>query len=80
VTEPYRPIPCETHSEYELAILHRTRLAMRWRDAAGLEHHARVLPLDTEATADKKEYLLVEHEDGARERVRLDRIISADPA
>ncbi|MFA5531055.1 MAG: Rho-binding antiterminator [Thiohalomonadaceae bacterium] len=80
MTEPYRPIPCETHAEYELAIMHRTRLAMRWRDATGAEHHARVLPLDTEATADKEEYLVVERENGQRERIRLDRILEANPA
>lgn len=80
MTEPYRPIPCETHSQYELAILRRTCLVLRWRDASGLEHHGRVLPLDTETTADKEEYLLVAHEDGRHERIRLDRIIAADPA
>jgi Rho-binding antiterminator len=80
MTEPYRPIPCERHSEYELAILRRTRLDMRWRDASGVEHRARVLPLDTESTASKEEFLLVQRENGSRERIRLDRIIRADPA
>lgn len=80
MTEPYRPISCERHSEYELAILRRTRLALRWRDAAGAEHSARVLPLDTETTSGKEEFLLIEREDGSRERVRLDRIHAADPA
>ncbi len=80
MTDDYRPISCERHSEYELAILRRTRLALRWRDGDGTAHEAHVLPVDTEATAGKEEFLIVQRDDGRRERIRLDRILAAEPA
>ncbi|HHQ41082.1 MAG TPA: transcriptional antiterminator, Rof [Chromatiales bacterium] len=74
----YRPIPCELHSRYELAVLRRRALTLAWRDPAGATHLERVLPLDVRTRAGA-EYLLVRRADGRELEVRLDRILHAEP-
>ncbi len=68
----YQPIACALHSEYELAIMHRQKLQLKWHDAAGVTHSAIVLPLDLQ-TKNREEFLLVAY-DGRHESIRLDRI------
>lgn len=78
MTDVYAPIPCALYSEYELAILHRKPLRLRWREDNVI--HARVvLPLDLE-TRHHQEFLLGRAERGERLRIRLDRIIMMEPA
>ncbi len=42
----YQPVSCQIHSEYELAILRRTRLQLEWRHEAGKTIRQTVLPVD----------------------------------
>jgi transcriptional antiterminator Rof (Rho-off) len=76
----YRIIDCELHDLYEIAILRRRRLLLNWQDEAGLAHLELVQPDDLETTT-AGEFLLVRGVNGARVRIRLDRILHArDPA
>ena len=74
----YRPIPCEVYDRYERAILHRDRLRLSWRDDAGQSHLETVVPEDLETRAGE-EFLLGHTLDGAPRRLRLDRILEAEP-
>jgi len=70
----YQPIACALHDEYELAIMHKKILSLKWLDDNGNEHQERVLPADIIAR-DGAEYLLVKRPgDEAQLFIRLDRI------
>ena len=72
----YESIDCSTYSEYELAIMRRQRLRMRWRSEDGIDHLEIVRPVDLE-TLRGEEFLIAEASAGARLRVRLDHILQA---
>ncbi|MBZ0071845.1 MAG: hypothetical protein WCY26_05550 [Thiohalobacteraceae bacterium] len=74
----YVPIDCGLYSEYELAIMHRQRLRIRWRDAQGMTHLETLLPRDLQ-TRSGEEFLIATT--AAREtlEIRLDRIAEALP-
>ncbi|MGD8311406.1 MAG: transcriptional antiterminator, Rof [Gammaproteobacteria bacterium] len=74
----YIPIDCSRYSEYELAIMHRTRLRLGWRDAAGASHLALLVPTDLR-TRRGEEYLIAVNPAGGKHTIRLDRIISSEP-
>ena len=72
----YRSISCDAYSEYEVAILHRNRLHLRWQDENGDERDDEVVPTDLR-TEEQAEYLYAEAADGDPQRIRLDRIREA---
>lgn len=74
----YQPISCASHSELELAIMHRQRLLLRLRDGDGVREE-RLLPVDIGAEKGV-EYLHAEREDGERVKIRLDAIVHFEPA
>ena len=73
----YVPISCASYSDYEVAILHRRTLRVRWKDPDGAEHIERVRPLDLQ-TKNGEEFLIAEDTHGEPLRLRLDWIQSAD--
>ena len=73
----YQPIACVAHERLEFAVLRRQRLNLVWRDEAGETRADTVLPVDVETQAGA-EWLSIQYGDGQRERIRLDRIVSAD--
>jgi Rho-binding antiterminator len=73
-TTDYKPIDCSLYSAYELAIMHRTRLQLSWRDAAGSPRIGVLLPLDLR-TRQGEEFLVAIDHLGAEREIRLDRII-----
>lgn len=73
----YSPIDCGLHSEYELAIMHRRRLKLRWRDDSGVTHTETLLPVDLQ-TRNGEEFLIAENRDGERVQLRLDRVERAE--
>ncbi len=77
--ETYTPIDCGVYSEYEVAILHRQRMRLQWRDEEGAEHTEVVMPKDLK-TEDKREYLIASGSDGSTLRIRLDHIQKAATA
>lgn len=74
--DDYKPIDCGAYSEYELAIMHRRRMRLHWKDDEGNDKIESVMPLDLK-TADKCEYLIAEGLDGGERKLRLDRILKA---
>ena len=76
--DPYSPIACARYSEYEVAILHRQKLHLRWHE--GNVHYDRVvLPLDLR-TVNHEEFLDCRDAAGAALSIRLDRIQRMEPA
>ena len=73
--EPYTPISCSIHSEYELAIMHKKLLQLTWRDADGQQHSGLVTPVDL-LTRQHQEFLLATLPDNTEVKIRLDRIVS----
>ncbi|HWP95194.1 MAG TPA: transcriptional antiterminator, Rof [Gammaproteobacteria bacterium] len=74
----YRPIACHIYERYELAIMHRQRLRVRWRDESGMPHLATLVPENLE-TREGEEFLIARDPGGERLRLRLDRILDARP-
>jgi len=70
----YVPIDCGLYSEYELAIMHRDRLRLSWRDSSGNVHIGIVTPTDLR-TRSGAEFMIATEQDGATLEIRLDRIM-----
>ncbi|MGH8282266.1 MAG: transcriptional antiterminator, Rof [Gammaproteobacteria bacterium] len=69
----YQPIPCALYSQYEIAILHRTPMRVRWLDADGVTHLEVFTPEDL-VTFAGEEFLLARNAAGEPRRIRLDRL------
>jgi Rho-binding antiterminator len=77
--DTYTPIDCDLYSEYEVAILHRQRMRLKWQDDEGNEHTEVVMPQDLK-TEEHREYLIATGTDGSPLRIRLDHIHKAATA
>jgi len=82
MTEPqkpneYAPINCDRYSEYEVAILHRQKLHLRWHEA-NVHYDQVVLPIDLR-TANHEEFLICRGHEGETLRIRLDHIQKMEP-
>ncbi len=75
----YKPIDCGLYSEYEVAILHRSRLRLTWRDSTETVHIEVLTPNDLR-TRQGEEFLVVTGQDGRQQEIRLDRILHCKPA
>lgn len=75
---PYSPIACERYSEYEVAILHRQKLHLRWHEG-NVHHDHVVLPLDLK-TVNHEEFLICRDSTDNTLSIRLDRIQRMEPA
>lgn len=73
----YKAIECALHSQYELAIMHKETLLLHWKTKGNIQHKEQVKPLDI-ITRNRAEFLLIEHNDGKQEEIRLDYIISSE--
>lgn len=73
----YHPISCALHSRYELAVLRRERLRLRWLGEDGAERQAELLPTDVQTRAGA-EYLQARDAAGAEVCIRLDWILAAE--
>ena len=76
MTKPYQPIPCALHDEYEIAIMHKKHLRIKWSDDSGEQHTENILPKDI-LVKDKQEFLIAEV-GGEAVCVRLDKITSLE--
>ncbi|HEX6929308.1 MAG TPA: transcriptional antiterminator, Rof [Gammaproteobacteria bacterium] len=74
MTDDYVPIDCDLYERYELAIMHRETLFIRWRDAAGMIHLEPLQPVDLRAR-NGEEYLHTRTADGQKRVLRLDAIM-----
>jgi Rho-binding antiterminator len=75
---PYEPIACARYSEYEVAILHRQKLRLRWLEG-NVVYEQPVLPLDLK-TECHEEFLICRDAVGAVHTIRLDQIHKMGPA
>lgn len=74
----YRPIDCAVYSGYEVAIMHRDWLQVRWREPNGMDHIERLQPIDL-MTRNKEEFMIAVNQLGHQYAIRLDRIMNAEP-
>ena len=73
MSEPYVPIACALHDEYEIAIMHKKHLRIKWSDDGCEQHTGDVLPKDI-LVKDKQEFLVADAENGEALCIRLDKI------
>ncbi|MEJ2308430.1 MAG: transcriptional antiterminator, Rof [Gammaproteobacteria bacterium] len=73
----YKPVACDMHSLYELAVMQRTAALVRWRQDDSVREE-RLLPLDVE-TRNREEFLIAETPGHETVRIRLDRILDFRP-
>ena len=71
--KPYQPIACSLHDEYEIAIMHKKPIDIRWSDDGDTEHIDKVLPKDIRVR-DKQEFLVAETRGNKELCIRLDKI------
>lgn len=76
MTDPYIPISCAQHSDYELAIMHGKKLSVQWRRTDNTITTAILKPFDV-VTSNSAEFLLAHDENGTSKKIRLDKIIKA---
>ena len=76
--DPYAPIACARYSEFEVAILHRQKLHLRWREN-NVHYDQVVQPLDLKTT-NHEEFLICRSKTGATLTIRLDHIHRLEPA
>lgn len=74
-TDTYIAVPCALHSQYELAIMHKTRSCLRWLNKQQQIQTRTVTPVDL-ITRNKQEYLKALSLDHEALEIRLDKIIS----
>jgi Rho-binding antiterminator len=68
----YQPISCANYDQYEIAILHGSKMHLTWQ-AGNIIHDQVVTPLNLR-TAHGEEYLIVRLASGETAEVRLDHI------
>jgi transcriptional antiterminator Rof (Rho-off) len=78
MTKPYQPIPCALHDQYEIAIMHKKHLRIRWSNDEGEPYSETILPKDI-LVKDKQEFLLADGKDGEALCIRLDKITILEP-
>ena len=72
---PYHPVSCELHSQYELAIMHKNTLCLSWSEGGEVVIETDIIPVDIQ-TKNKAEYLVVKkQEQNKLFSIRLDHII-----
>jgi Rho-binding antiterminator len=78
MTDEYKPISCDLHSQYELWIMRGQDIKLAWQDETGITHIERVKPVDVRAESGY-EFLYFKDSRQSHGRVRLDYILRADP-
>ena len=75
--QAYAPINCDRYSEYELAILHRQKIHLRWHEE-NVHYDQIVLPTDLR-TLNHEEFLICRGDRGETLKIRLDHIQKMEP-
>lgn len=70
---PYIPIACSFHDEYEIAIMHNKNLNIEWIDDGGKAHKGNILPTDI-LVKGGEEFLVAQDKEGGQLCIRLDKI------
>ena len=69
----YEPIACALHDEYEIAIMQKKDLHIKWLDENNNHHTERVFPKDI-LVKNREEFLIASTVDGLERCIRLDMI------
>ena len=77
MTDKYKPISCDLHSQYELWIMRGEEIKLAWLDDNGVTRIERVKPVDVRAEMGN-EYLYFEGVSSLSQRIRLDHILRAN--
>lgn len=73
MNSPYQPIACAIHDQYEIAIMFKQQIKVKWQDDAGEQHTEEVLPVDL-PVKNGEEFLLAERQNDEELCIRLDRV------
>jgi transcriptional antiterminator Rof (Rho-off) len=73
MTKPYKPIACSLHDVYEIAIMQKKHLNIKWTDDSDEQHTVKVLPKDI-LVKNKEEFLVANTQGNKELCIRLDRI------
>lgn len=76
MSDNYKPVSCETHSQYELAIMRNQQLRISWQLQADKSITEILKPYNI-ITSQNSEYLLAHDTNGQDKKIRLDKIIEA---
>lgn len=71
---PYQPISCDLHSQYELAIMHKSKLSLTWLKDGDLVRETNITPVDVQ-TKNKAEFLIAKKSGQENIVLRLDHIV-----
>jgi Rho-binding antiterminator len=72
----YTPISCELYSRYELVIMRRRTLRVRWKDRNGMDRLETLKPTNLR-TRRRAEFMIARNHLGQMRVLRLDRILEA---
>ena len=70
----YTPIECGLQSEYELAIMHKTKSEFIWIDINKTQHSVTAEPIDL-LVRDKQEFLKIKTTKNEIIEIRLDKLV-----
>lgn len=70
---PYKPVSCELHSQYELAIMHKNTLCLTWFEDGEPVTKTGITPVDVQ-TKNKAEFLIAKTAEQEELVIRLDQI------
>jgi Rho-binding antiterminator len=72
--DTYKPVSCDLHSQYELAIMHKNKLYLSWLTNGETITESNISPLDVQ-TKNHAEYLIAVTAANKNIYIRLDHII-----
>jgi len=76
MSDEYKPVSCEVHSQYELAIIRGHTMRITWQVTNSKSITEILKPYDV-ITSQNSEYLLIRDTNGKDKKIRLDKIIEA---
>ena len=77
MSQRYVPITCAIHNEYEIAVMQKKHINIKWLDADGKQHVAKVIAEDIRVK-NKEEFLIARTHDDKELVIRLDRVTLID--
>ncbi len=63
--KPYQSIACSLHDEYEIAIMHKKHICIKWVDDIGEQHTEKILAKDI-LVKNREEFLVARTHDSAQ--------------
>jgi len=73
MNKPYQPVACALHDKYEIAIMFKKHINIKWLDDNGDFQTDKVLPKDI-LVKNKEEFLLATGQNNKELCIRLDKV------